>query len=202
MKYGNLTLGRMEAVINKLGGMDGVDRFLRGEITVSEPERVWREQDGVIYFSVTSNGMTGEEWIGHLGSNDFHVSAYAKEVLRSPGFTPTDGVTTEVAVLKELVFSGNSHTTRRIRAEADKRNLTKPNAEVACLIREKFTDEEIEAMGLWWVVVMHEPINSSGGPYLLSADRDRRGGCLSAYYDWRDLTWDRCDGFAFAVPQV
>lgn len=32
-KYPN-TLGRIEAVWNKLGGEDGVDRFLRGELTV------------------------------------------------------------------------------------------------------------------------------------------------------------------------
>jgi len=36
MKYPNVTLGRVEAVWNKLGGEEGVDRFLRDEITVSE----------------------------------------------------------------------------------------------------------------------------------------------------------------------
>ena len=43
MKYGELNLGQVEAIVNKLGGMDGAQRFLRGEITVSEPERAWRE---------------------------------------------------------------------------------------------------------------------------------------------------------------
>ena len=36
MKYPKLELGTIEAVVNKLGGMDGVQRFLRGELTVSE----------------------------------------------------------------------------------------------------------------------------------------------------------------------
>ena len=31
MKYGNVTLGQMEAILNKLGGEDGVAKFLRGE---------------------------------------------------------------------------------------------------------------------------------------------------------------------------
>lgn len=35
MKYGELTLGQIEAIVNKLGGMDGVRRFLSGEIVVS-----------------------------------------------------------------------------------------------------------------------------------------------------------------------
>src|SRR3989338_4837086 len=128
------TLGRIEAVWNKLGGEDGVDRFLRDELSVSEPTRSWREEDGVIYFSVTSDG------------------------------------TTEVAVLKGMLFEDNDRITKKIRAEADKRKLSKPNAELACLIREKFTDKEIEAMGLWYIVAMHEPINDSDGdPFLLNA---------------------------------
>lgn len=35
MKYSELNLGQVEAIVNKLGGMDGVQRFLRGELTVS-----------------------------------------------------------------------------------------------------------------------------------------------------------------------
>ena len=34
MKYGNLTLGQVEAIVNKLGGVDGVQRFLRGDLMV------------------------------------------------------------------------------------------------------------------------------------------------------------------------
>lgn len=32
MKYGELTLGQMEAIVNKLGGMDGAMKFLRDEL--------------------------------------------------------------------------------------------------------------------------------------------------------------------------
>ena len=38
MKYGQVTLGRVEAVLNKLGGEDGIDRFLRGELVVMVKE--------------------------------------------------------------------------------------------------------------------------------------------------------------------
>lgn len=34
MKYGELNLGQVEAIVNKLGGMDGVRRFLAGSIEV------------------------------------------------------------------------------------------------------------------------------------------------------------------------
>ncbi len=36
MKYKNVTLGIVEAVFNKLGGIEGVERFLRGELKVVE----------------------------------------------------------------------------------------------------------------------------------------------------------------------
>lgn len=39
MKYGNLTLGQVEAIANKLGGEEGVKRFLAGELVVKEVEK-------------------------------------------------------------------------------------------------------------------------------------------------------------------
>lgn len=172
------------------------------KIMSTEPTRLWREEDGVIYFSVTSDGTTGEDWIKRLEGNGFRVGDYAKQVLRSPDFKPTNGVTTEVAVLKGMLFEDNDRITKKIRAEAGKRKLSKPNAELACLIREKFTDKEIEAMGLWYIVAMHEPINDSGDPLLLFADRDCGGRWLDACYGGPDDGWGRGHGFAFAVSQV
>ena len=199
----SLTAGQLYAIVKKLGGHDRSLRFLRDELSVSEPTRSWREEDGVIYFSVTSDGTTGEDWIKRLEGNGFRVGDYAKQVLRSPDFKPTSGVTTEVAVLKGMLFKDNDRITKKIRAEADKRKLSNPNAELACLIREKFTDKEIEAMGLWYIVVMHEPINDSDGdPSLLLASRDDDGRRLGAYCDRPDYRWDRDYGFAFAVSQV
>ncbi|MBP6855971.1 MAG: hypothetical protein KBC26_03345 [Candidatus Pacebacteria bacterium] len=128
---------------------------------------------------------------------------YAKRVLQSPYFTPTSGVTTQVAILKGMLFEDNDRTTWSIRMYAFIRKLIKPNAELACLIREKFTDEEIEAMGLWSIVAMHEPINNSeGDPSLLGARRNGAGRWLSAYDGWPGVRWRRDGGFAFAVSQV
>ena len=190
----------VEAVFNKLGGVEGARRFLRDELLVSEPTRSWREEDGVIYFSVTSDGTTGEDWIKRLEGNGFRVGDYAKQVLRSPDFKPTNGVTTEVAVLRGCLFEHNDRITKKIRAEAARRNFTKPNAELACLIREKFTDKKIEAMGLWYIVAMHEPINDSvGDPDLLGASRHGVGRWLYAYHVRPVNRWDRDGGFAFAV---
>lgn len=200
MKYSNLTLGQIEAVVNKLGGMEGLRQFLQSKVIASELTRNWREQDGTIYLSVTSDGTTGPQWIERLEGKGFRLSDYAKSVLRSPDFKPTSGVTTKIAILKGILFEDNDRITKKIRAEADKRKLITPNTEVACLIRENFSDEDIEAMDLIWIVTMHEPINDSGGDlWLLSADRGGGGRWLGAYYDAPDSRWDRGGGFAFAV---
>ncbi len=203
MAKNNRTVDRIQAVWNILGGEEGVDRLFCGEIIVSEPERAWREQGGVIYFSVTSDSTTGEQWIERLESKGFRVSGYAKSVLCSQYFKPTDGMTYEIAVLKGMLFSDSNRATKKIRAEADKRNLNTPNAEIACLIREKFTDEKIKAMDLWRIVAMRKPIkDSDGDPRLLGADRDDGGGWLHAYCGYPACGWGRECGFAFVVSQV
>ncbi len=40
MKYGELNLGQVEAIVNKLGGMDGVHRFLSGKSMVKMVEHL------------------------------------------------------------------------------------------------------------------------------------------------------------------
>ncbi len=199
----SLTAGQLNAIVKKLGGPDMALRFLRDELSVSEPTRSWREEDGVIYFSVQSDGTTGEDWVKRLTDKGFRVRNHTEQLLRSPNFKPTNGVMTEVAVLKGVLFGGNDRITKKIRTEAEKRTLSKPNAELACLIREKFTDKAIKAMGLVWIAAMHEPINDSNGhPYLLRADCGGDGRLLYGCCGRSDCWWDRDHGFAFAVSPV
>ena len=207
-KYGNRAHNWFEAIVNKLGGEENGDRFLRDELMVFERTCLWREEDGVIYFSVTSDGTTGEDWITRLESKGSLFGNYDKQVLRSLDFKPTNGVTTEVAVFKGILFEDNERTTKKIRAYVEafrisgKRKMSKPNAEIAYLIREKFTNKEIEQMGLAWIVTMHEPINNFDGvPCLLVAgyyDDDP----LFSVHEERGDRFDRDYGFAFAVSQT
>ena len=173
-----------------------------GEVQISVVRPKWSEEDGVIRFSVTSDGTTGEEWIARLESKGFRVSNYAKSVLRSKDFKSTSD-TYEIAILKGEIFSDDDRITKNIRKEAENRKLFTPNAEVACLIREKFSDKELEAMGLYWIVAMHEPIkDSDGDPSLLFAYRLRNSSWLSAHCGRPGSRWNRSIGFAFVVSQV
>lgn len=161
----------------------------------------WREdENGIIRLRVVSDGTTGKGWIKYFEENDYNIGDYAKSILLSPDFKPTNGVVYEIAIMIGSLFSAEDRTTKKIRAEASRRQFTKPHAEVACLIRKNFSDDDIKAMGLYWIIVMHEPIeDSDGDPFLLSAGRVGGGRWLSAYFDKPDDRWVSESGFAFAV---
>jgi hypothetical protein len=155
---------------------------------------------GVIRFRVTSDGTTGKGWIARLEKKGFHIGYHAKSVLRSPDFKNTKGVTYEIAVLKGSLFADADRTTDGVRAEAKRRGLTVPDAEVACLIREKFSDDDLEVMGFWWLVTMHELIGDSRNmPRLLSVDRDGSGRLLDTALDKPGRVWKRDRGFVYVV---
>lgn len=167
-----------------------------------ESSKQWREQDGIIYFSVTSDGTTGLDWSYQLESKGLRVGNCTNQVLYSPDFKPTSGVTTEVAVLKGMLFENKDRITKNIRAFATERELTVPNAEVACLIRQDFSDEEIEQMGLRCIIAMHEPIGDRDcRPSLLSAHREYHGCWLDVRSGEPNMKWGCMNGFAFAVSQ-
>lgn len=42
IKYSELNLGQIEAIVNKLGGMEGVKRFLASELVTKEPNLLWQ----------------------------------------------------------------------------------------------------------------------------------------------------------------
>lgn len=194
MKYGELNLGQIEAIVNKLGGIDGVKKFLGGELIVSRPIKIWTEKDGIIRFSVTSDGTTGEEWIDRLEKKSFLLSDNAKSVLRSKNFKPTFGITYKIAVLKGQLFDENECITKNIRKEAKKRKFSIPNAEVACLVMDKFSDKELEAIRLCWIIVIEI---SSVAPSLFNAGR---GGVR--YWNGPRSEWFCGSGFAFVESQV
>lgn len=201
MKYGNVTMGQVEAAINILGGEEGWNDLLARRLEITKKAVRWSEQDGVITFTLpATDGTTGEQWITRTEKKGNRVGDYAKQLLRSRDFKPTTGVVYTVKVLKGELFSDSDRITKNIRAKAKEMKLGQLNAEAACLIRENFTDEELEAMGLWYIVVMHEPIKDSDGDLrLLNVLRGYGGRWLNSYYGLPDGGWLREDGFAFSV---
>jgi hypothetical protein len=157
-----------------------------------------RDVDGVIRFALVSNGFTGDQWIKNFKVKGFPPHTYVERVFQHQDFVPTPaGTVHNIAVLPGKLYSCNGRITKDIRADAKRRKMTDPHPEVACLIREMFSNQDIKEMGLGWIITMHEPIpDFVGNPRVL-------GTCagvyeLNIYSGNPDDRWIHQYGFAFS----
>lgn len=119
----------------------------------------WTKTKAGPSFKVTSDGTTGQEWGRHLKKKGCSIDFFARDLLLSQSFKPTINTRTKVVVLRRKAWS--KMTYENVRESAGNLGLIAPHAEVACLICEKFTNRDMEAMGLSSIVVMHEPVTGS-----------------------------------------
>ena len=164
------TAGQLNAMVKNIrdqAGENGPELLLRNKLIIIKSWPCWHEDDNVIYFSVTSKGITGKEWVARHNDNVWWLVKPVENVLLDPDFETTSGVTTHVAVLRNIFPEETDWPTltSRIRAEAKRRGFKTPSAEIACLIREKINDDVMyrEMGGLWQIYVMHRPIKDSAG---------------------------------------
>ncbi|MEI6627563.1 MAG: hypothetical protein WCL61_03125 [bacterium] len=158
----------------------------------------WYEQGGVIYFKVVSDGTTGEEWIKRLEVDGRVLTEEVKKLLCSPKFQPTSGVETKVSMIRGSMFSDEERVCGMVYYQAEKRNLSKLNPEIACLICEKFPNEENMKMDIFWIVVMHDPIKlDDGQSYVLCVSHDDNIRQLRTRIVNPTRRWGSSHGFAF-----
>ncbi len=170
-------------------------QFEEGVLTPADIQAVIEHRGQVIV--VVSDGLPVEQSITNLKTAGFDVWPEAKFIMRSG--VVTNGVTYRVGIINGDEFEDNVRTTENIRKEADRRRWTEPPAELARLLLEKLSDEDLR-MGLWLLMVMHKPIpDSDGNPRLLGLGRDGGGRKLDAYYGRPVDGWGRRCGFAFLV---
>lgn len=200
-----LTRGQIDAALMKIGqdaGLDtveGILAFLRGDLIVIAQPRNWHEEEDVISFEVTSNGMTMEEWIDAFDVCNFNLTTHAVQLLQGLDFQPTNGVKTEVVVLKGKHFEDSDRTTKNVVLKAEVRNLQKLSIETIFLIRIKFSNKELQRMGLTAIIGMHDPVKDTDGHELVfGACRCTQNRHLAAYFGSDDVTWPRTSGHAFS----
>ncbi|MDO8604158.1 MAG: hypothetical protein Q7K40_02005 [bacterium] len=99
------------------------------------------------------------------------------------------------------MFEDNLRTTENIPAKALKLKLKKGYHDLACLIRNEFTNKEIEKMCLLEIIGMSNSIEvSCGAPVILGVGWNDSKACLNAYCGKPGGRW-RCGyGFAFEEP--
>ncbi|KKP89859.1 MAG: hypothetical protein UR94_C0033G0011 [Parcubacteria group bacterium GW2011_GWA2_36_10] len=198
-------LGTMYDLMERLAGSDGntwlagLKKFLRGELVAR-----WRiGDDGIIYSSVKSCSIStsGSDWLKNLKRRRFTIDGVAPEILRSKNFQASPDGTYEIAIFRGSLLAECERSSNKIRIRASHCHFFTPGTDLACLIRDNFSDEEIRAMGLKRIIVMHQPIYDSHGiPSLLALGCDGAGRWLSAYHQTDRDDWGREEeGFAFVV---
>lgn len=192
--------GPLNTLMERLTGRDGamwlrrLNQFNRGKNPFDTPR----------IFEVTSNGLPGRAWITRLEKSLYKIGDHAKKLLQSVSFATTNGVTYRLTIIKGDEFKNNERLITNIRAEADQRGYLTPPVEVAPLLRELISDEELRRMGRLSIVVMHEPINLDGLWHLLGVNRSGGDQWLLAYdcsRDYNEYKWGSDLGFVFLVPQ-
>lgn len=161
MKYGKVTLGQVEAIINKLGGMEGVRRLLADELTVVEIKKqafaIWK----TIQLGTGLN--TADAFRGALNSGGLLIGSWADDLLSRPAFkksvatrkTECDLVVVSVA---DLGFK-NGATREQIYNRAQELGLELCPAEVGPQLRLQYKDQPAGE----WLLIGMEPITVSDG---------------------------------------
>lgn len=158
MKYGDLTLGQVEAVVNKLGGMDGVRRLLADELTVKAKEIVFPIWKAI---KLGTGLKTPDEFRGALKSNGCKIGDWANDILGKPAFTAATQETEVSLVVVSAVELGfkNGATRKEIYDRAKELGLELCPAEVGPQLRLAYKDQP---KGEWLIVGMEPIIDSDG----------------------------------------
>lgn len=155
------------------------------------------------FFIVTSDGRKPREVSDHLAGKGSTVGMYAESVINHPNVAVTSGVTYLLGVLFGNEFTESARTSDNIIKKASYRGWSAPPVETAHLLREKVTDEVLKQLGLWRLVVMHDPLpDSRGVQSRLALSRSGEGQYLGARNGRPDAPWNDNDGFVFLVPQI
>lgn len=202
MKYADFTLGQVEAVFNKIGGASAVNAFLRGELEVKPVEKPAR-----IEFTVQGTGLTAAAWISTIESAGHKIGDWARDILSKPDYDAKHRLEAGkeykiVLVRGKEIARDSDRTTKNLKAvaikEFGKSSVSDLKGELALLTRMKFSNAELEQMGLWYIAVLHEPIIDSGGdPRVLCSHRVDDRSWVFADYGRPDNYWSDFGAFAF-----
>lgn len=152
-----------------------------------------------VLWTVMSDGRDANALITAIEAKDRKVSDRAKDIMYKPQFKTSSGKTYRLAIIKGDEFADDERTTTDIFAEAERRGLQRPPAEVAALLREKYSQDEL---GFPYVAVMHEPIcDSDGDPFVLALYCGGAAAWLLAVRAYPGSRWRREGVFVFLARQ-
>jgi hypothetical protein len=164
------------------------------------------DQHGRIFVPLTGTGWTSAEWIARSDAGVFGLTKWARDVLTRPDYDAKHRLEPGKQYVVALMFgktefpvdADRSTANLQARGERDYGQSDDLRGELALLLREAISDEQLELWGIRYIAVLHEPIiDSIGCPRVLAVDLDVDrtvvAFCGPPFGHWFD------DG-AFAVP--
>ena len=198
MKYGKLNLEQVEAVVNKLGGMEGVERFLSGETVIKEVEcklKIWKT------VKLGTGLKTADDFRRALLDGGFKTSYWASDILGEPAFTVATEET-EVDLVKVTVGElGFKKVARRgqIYERARELGLELCPSEVCPQLRLQYQDQPNGEQ----IAVAMEPIldSTDGYPKIFGVECSDSGLWLSGFFGHPDNVWNPNNQWVFCRPR-
>ncbi len=132
----------------------------------------WQKVDELIHLSIVSDGLNGPLSVESLKKKGCKVDPSVREMFLSKYYIPTTGITSSLVIVPGTLFDDESRHDSSIIAYARSRGFYLPEAETARHIREKFSDQDLDEMGLKYLLVMHPMIpgqNNTLGRMAVSA---------------------------------
>jgi len=196
MKYSELNLGQVEAVVNKLGGIEGVKRFLSGETVIQVAEHKFKTWKTI---KLGTGLKTAEEFRRVLRDGEFRLSDWASDILGKPAFKAADEETEVDLVKVTVVELGFKKGARRnqIYERARDLGLELCPPEVGPQLRLQYQDQP---NGEWILVAMEPIVDSDGGPRLFDVGRYGSGLWLDGGWGNPDLFWSADSRWVFCRP--
>lgn len=197
MKYGELNLGQIEAIVNKLGGMDGVRRFLSDELEVKEAEHKWKIWETI---KIDTGLKTADGFRKAIKKNGMKISDWASDILGKSAFTLASQET-ELDLVKvtvrELGFKDGARRDQ-IYKRAKQLGLELCPSEVGPQLRLQYKDQPNGE----WILIAMEPITDSGGDLrVFDVECLASELWLRSDYGAPDLFWNSVHQWVFVRPR-
>ncbi|MFZ2832027.1 MAG: hypothetical protein WAZ40_02645 [Minisyncoccia bacterium] len=194
IKYPRLDLGQIEAIVNKLGGMEGVQRFLSGEMVIKASERnfpIWKT------IRLGTGLKTPDDFRAAIKAAGMYIGDWGNDILGKPAFTVSPEETEVDLVVVSNADLGFKDGTKLedTYARALELGLELCPNEVGPQLRLQYTDQP---NGEWLLVAMEPIIDSDGFRGLFGVKRDDGGGrYLNGYNGGPDRVWGADARFVF-----
>lgn len=191
MKYGEISLGQVEAIINKLGGEQGALRFLRGELVVSVAKPIEMPVWKTVKLGTCK---TPDEYRKALKKAGRRIGDWGDDILGRITCSKEE-VDLDLVVLSvgDLGFNDGARYAD-ICAKAQELGLKLCPAEVGPALRLQYGDQPKDE---WLRIAMEAMVDRDGGLGIFDVDRGAGGLWLDGNCGRPDFVWSADDRFVF-----